>query len=376
MTVYNATLKTDVATGLKTASSDFHKETIRDIDYCVSDRYHNTGAIIVQSGEEIAEIIRNSCLIYSGLVESYGFGDKRYKAYQDAPSLRYLMTWYKNPSIELVLKANMTAILERMINYPESIGVGAKTLAEALMVHPSVAKMATKMDCSYTALGDLSALYNADNTITSDTFLEIENLRLPTHSLAALKNSYNVSYTQALKYLQAVYDHQCIEKREALTLWADYLRMATALKMDLTDKSRLYPGSLKKEHDVATFAYKAVQVELDKEKFAAQAEENAYYEYTYKDLMVVIPKTPQDIVEEATRQKNCLRSYVERVKNGDTVVAFIRRKIMPDATYVTAEVHNGSLIQLKGYCNSNPRNKELVEFVQHWSKAKGIRVEC
>jgi hypothetical protein len=152
--------------------------------------------------------------------------------------------------------------------------------------------------------------------------------------------------------------------------------MATALHIDLTDKSRLYPGSLKKEHDVATFAYRAIQIDVDKEKFALQAEENAYFEYTYKDLMVIVPRTPQEIVEEATRQKNCLRSYVERVKNGDTVVVFIRRKIMPDATYVTAEVHNGRLTQLKGYCNSNPRNRELVEFVQHWSKAKGIRVEC
>jgi hypothetical protein len=81
-------------------------------------------------------------------------------------------------------------------------------------------------------------------------------------------------------------------------------------------------------------------------------------------------------VEEATRQRNCLRSYVERVKNGDTVVAFVRRKIMPNATYVTAEIHNGELIQLKGYCNSDPRNKELVEFVQHWAKAKSIVVKC
>ena len=37
----------------------------------------------------------------------------------------------------------------------------------------------------------------------------------------------------------------------------------------------------------------------------------------------VIPRTPEQIIEEATKQKNCLRSYVESVKRGDTVVALV-----------------------------------------------------
>ena len=352
----------------------YEKATIRDIDSALIG-YRRNDIVVVQSNEELAEIIRNSCLMYSGLIECWGLGNKLYKGYENAPALSYLTTWYKKPAIELILKSNMTQIMEHMIREPDHIGSG-KTLAEALKVSPAVAKIAAKLNLDYASLCDLSALHNADNNLTAEAFLEIKQLNLPTFQLAQIKNLYHIDYAQTLKYLEAVYNHQCIEKREALTQWVDYLRMATALHIDLTDKSRLYPGSLKKEHDVATFAHRAIQIDVDKEQFADQAAQNAYFEYTYKDLMVVIPKTPQDIVEEATRQKNCLRSYVERVKRGDTVVAFIRRKVMPDATYVTAEVHDGRLIQLKGYCNSNPRNKELVEFVQHWSKAKGIRVEC
>ena len=352
----------------------FEKATVRDIDTTLIG-YGRNDSKVVQSDEELAQIIRNSCLMYSGLVECWGLGNKLYKGYENAPALTYLTTWYKKPAIEMILKSNMTTIMDHMIREPEHIGSG-NTLADALKVSPSVAKIAAKLNLDYTSLCDLSALHNADNNLTAEAFMEIKQLNLPTFQLAQIKNIYHIDYAQTLKYLEAVYNHQCIEKKEALTQWVDYLRMAAALHIDLTDKSRLYPGSLKKEHDVATFAYRAIQIDVDKEQFAMQAEQNAYFEYTYKDLMVVIPKTPQDIVEEATRQKNCLRSYIERVKKGDTVVAFIRRKIMPDATYVTAEVHNGRLIQLKGYCNSNPRNKELVEFVQHWSKAKGIRVEC
>ena len=352
----------------------FEKATVRDIDNSLVG-YGRNDSKVAQSDEEIAEIVRNSCLMYSGLIESWGMGNKLYKSYESAPSLTYLTTWYKKPAIEMILKANMTSMVEHMIREPEHIGAG-NTLADALKVSPSVAKIAAKLNLNYASMCDLAALHNADNNLTTEAFLEIQSLNLPTFQLAQIKNQYGIDYAQTLKYLEAVYNHQCIEKKEALTQWVDYLRMATALRIDLTDKSRLYPGSLKKEHDVATFAYKAIQFDVDKEQFALQAEQNAYFEYTYKDLLVIVPKTPQEIVEEATRQKNCLRSYVERVKNGDTVVVFIRRKIMPEATYVTAEVNNGRLIQLKGYCNSNPRNKELVEFVQHWSKAKGIRVEC
>jgi DNA-directed RNA polymerase subunit RPC12/RpoP len=353
---------------------DFEKYSVRDVsDSLVG--YRREDSRVVQDGAEIAQIIRNSCLMYSGLVESYGYGDKRYKGYESAPSMKYLMAWYKKPAIELLLKSNMTEILDHMIKEPDHMGSG-KSVAEALDVPASVAKIAMKLNLDYRSLTALTALYIADSNLTAEQFLAIQQMRLPTFQLAQLKTRYNIDFAQTTKYLDAVYNHQCIERRDAIELWLAYLKMATDLHIDLTDKSRLYPGSLKKEHDVATFAYRAVQIDMDKEKFASQAEQNAYFEYTYKDLMVIVPKTPQEIVEEATRQKNCLRSYVERVKNGDTVVVFIRRKIMPDATYVTAEVHNGSLIQLKGYCNSNPRNKELVEFVQHWSKAKGIRVEC
>lgn len=354
-------------------STGFEKATIRDVSNSLVG--WRTDACVIQSEEEIAQIIRNSCLMYSGLVENYGLGDKRYSGYEKAPRLEYLMTWYKKPAIEFVLKANMTSALEHLISYPEHICVG-KTLAEALGVHPTVAKIAAKLNLSYSQVQELSALYNADNTITADSYLEIVRLDVPIGSVAMLKSQFNVDYKHVIKYLDSVYNNQCIERREAIVQWLDYLRMATALRIDLTDKTRMYPGSLKKEHDVASFAYKAIQIEVDKERFAVQAEENAFYEYSYKDLIVIVPKTPQDIVEEATRQRNCLRSYVERVKNGDTVVAFVRRKIMPNATYVTAEIHNGELIQLKGYCNSDPRNKELVEFVQHWAKAKSIVVKC
>lgn len=359
-----------------TGPDDFKKSTIRNISYTLCSHYSHREADVLQSNDELKMIIQNSCLAYSGLLESYGLGRKEYQGYKKAPNLTYIVSWYKHPGVELILKSNLTNLLEDVVRFDNIELFEGKNLAEILGIAPHVIKIVTKINPRYDEIATINHLYQADNSLTHDKYIEIKNSQVSSANLVWLKRNLDIDYSRSLLYLQTVYDNQCIHKNEALTLWVDYLRMAQLLKIDLKDKNRKYPGSLKKEHDVATFAYKAVQIELDKEKFAAQAKENSMYEYSYKDLVVVVPKTPQDIVEEATRQKNCLRSYVERVKNGETVVVFIRRKIMPDATYVTAEVHNGRLVQLKGYCNSNPRNKELVEFVQHWAKAKSIVVEC
>lgn len=353
--------------------NEFKKDTLKDLCFGTNS-WRNKSSVVFNSNEEVADIIRNSCLQYSGLIEAYGLGDKRYKKFKDMPDMTYLKAWYKNPSIELVLKANMTSYLRYAVeSRPETISTG-KTLADALQVSPFVAKIAAKNNFSYSDLVDFNCLYENDHSLTLELFNTIKEQRISPNHLVLLKQQHNIGYKNVVNYLQNVYDHQCIEKREAMSIWVDYLNMAKVLKMDLSDNSRKYPASLKKEHDIAMFAHRAVQIELDKEAFARQAKINEMYEYSYKDLIAIVPKTPQDVVEEATRQRNCLRSYVERIKSGYTVVVFIRYKTTPEDTLYTAEVNQGRLIQLKGYQNSNPRNRELVEFVSHWAKAKGIKV--
>ena len=327
----------------------------------------------MQTDEEAANIINSSCLAHSGLVEAYGLGDARYTSFEKPGAMHYLAAWYKNPGLELVLKANLSLALNDIIMRGVTVAK-ANSLKEIFGVSNAVVKMAIKNNLNVDDIMNLNRLHELDNTITIEQYNEMRDLSA--RRFADLKHLYGISYTNALKYIQNAYDHQCIEKTDIVSLWLDYLRMASTLKMDLTDKSRLYPASLKKEHDVAVFAYRAVKVELDKKEFEATAEQNAYYEYTYKDLMVRIPRTPEEIVEEATRQKNCLRSYVDRVRRGDTIVAFVRYKEHPDNTYVTAEIHDQKLVQLKGYANTNPSTSELTEFVAHWAKAKKFKIVC
>ena len=330
---------------------------------------------LVQSEDEIVDIASKSALKYSGLIDSWGLGKYKYAWKTNLPDLSYLRAWYKNSAIELVMKNNLSYITDYLTRNPELMGEG-NTLAEILDIPKAMVKVVKEKDMKYRDMQDMAAMYKCDNTLTYETYREIINTDLHQNMLCDIARQYHIPFDKIMRYLQSAYDHQCIVKREALSIWSDYLNMASRIGVDLTDKAKMFPGSLKKEHDIAVFAYRAVKVEIDTREFKEKAQENKVYEFKHKNLFVHIPETPQEVVEEANAQRNCLRSYIERVKNGETIVAFIRRKEDPDTTFLSAEIRNGRLTQLKGYCNSDPRTKEIVEFMKAWAEARNIIIAC
>lgn len=353
-----------------TSSCEFEKR-----DDPMNYLYVDCEDIHMQPAEEIIKIVSNSALKYSGLIDSWGLGKCQYDWHVDIPDMSYLRAWYINPAMELVMKSNMNYITKYLMNHNECIGNGS-TLTEILDIPQSLVKIVKEQNMHYDEMRNMAHMYQYDTTMTYDVYQQIIYEGLPTSVMCDIARHYHIPYDKMMRYLQSVYDHQCILKRDALSEWSDYLRMASRIGVDLTDKTKAFPTSLKKEHDIAIFAYQAVQYEINQREFAARAQENKIYEFETEQFIVRIPETPQEVVEEANAQRNCLRSYIERVKNGETAVAFVRQKDNPDKTYLSAEIRNGQLIQLKGYCNSNPRSKEIVDFMKAWAKAKNITIAC
>ena len=337
--------------------------------------YHYALATKTQQDDEIVDIIKGSALRYSGLIDAWGLGEYKYNYCLKMPNLSYLQSWYVNHGIECVMKANLTNITEHFISSPEDMAEG-KTLAEVLGVDKSLVKYIIANDIGFIKLTSMRNMYAEDNTMTPEIYEDMERCDASMRYFMQIANTHHIRYADMLQYLQSAYDHQCIDKRETMSVWFDYLNMARQIGIDLNDKTKRFPSSLKKEHDIATFAYRAVKLSIDKEKFDLQAQKNSFYEFEYKNLIAVVPKDPQEIIEEAQAQRNCLRSYIERVRDGNTIVAFVRRKDQPEKTYLSAEIYDGKLTQLKGYCNSNPRSREIIEFTKEWAKAKNFSAYC
>lgn len=349
----------------------WEKDAFRSLDH----RYDSSTNIVANTDEELLDVINKTCVRYSGLKEAIGL-DKRYKKIIDAGNMSYLIAWYHNPAIESIYKSQLYALAAEIIQgyKPTDWTIQKKSnVYEALECSPRTLKIARAVNCGVRDFASLKKYCENDPTIDADGYVQLkEKVNIAN---AATIAEYGIRWKEILDYIEIVEAHQCIPPRETMTIWRDYLYMAHELGYNLRERSRRFPSSLKKEHDIVMYAQRTLSVQIDAENFAANAKKNAErYEFSYDKLFAVVPKTTQDVVEEATSQHNCLSSYIRRITNGDTAVAFVRYKDTPTQSYVTVEIRGDRIMQVRGFSNSIPNTGEVIQFLQHWCKAKSLHL--
>ena len=328
-----------------------------------------------QTDEEVRDAILASSMAKSGLIEAIGVGDKNYiRTYDKTRPGKYLAEYHKYPSVELLAKASLPKILDYYCSNRCFVRHG-DNLQDVIGLSKWTIKAARERKMSLEEAFLLDNMKKVEPSITLETYDNIKQSGCNPRDFCEVMRESEQPAESILRYLDNVYNYQCIEKRDAIQIWVDYIRMAKKCKFDLSDKSRRFPSSLKKEHDVAMWAYNKLKNQVSAEMFAKQATLNKSYEYSYDKFFVKIPETQEDVVQEATAQRNCLRSYIERIKDGNSVIAFIRKKAEPETSYVTVEISPAAkrIVQIKGYCNADPKGIDLAEFVQKWTKAKGLQ---
>lgn len=341
--------------------------------------YWSHQAKIIQSNEEIKDIIQNSTMKYTGLIEAWGLNDQPgVSNVLDCNRTSYLYQWYKKPCIEQLLKTNLITAtkevigmdMDRLDRYVNSHETSVYTI---LNITKPVFKIARKLNLSLSTIKYCKNFWELDHTLTEETFVQIKNLG-SMDAIYEIASNYNISFSKIIEYIDSCYNYQCIEKNEAIRIWRDYLKMARDMTYRLDNKNTKFPSSLKKEHDKAIFAYRVVEDEINKKRFTEQAEKNVRYEYSYEKLFVRVPRTPEEIIEEGTNQKHCVASYVNRVREGDTIVAFIRYKEFPNDSYFTIEIRDDVVVQVKGYTNCAPKDKDLLVFLNKFAAAKKLKL--
>ena len=326
--------------------------------------------------EELRNIIANSYLRYSGAIEAMGLGNPAYKPVVEMNELAYIKAWYTNKAIEYIYKSQLRALTYECMSWSMPKLRPGTSIKEVLDISNMGLQIVRECDLGVTDMQAVRRLCKHDPTMSVDGYRQLIESINPTEA-AELAENYGIRWKEMVDYLEAVYMHQCIEKEEAVTVWRDYLNMAKDLGYALNEKSRKFPNSLRKEHDIVVFATNALAEQEAKEEFLQHAQENHdRYHFTYDKLMAIVPQTTEDVVQEATQQHNCLRSYIRSIQNGSTAVAFIRRKDTPDKSYVTVEIRDSQIMQIQGFANRSPRCPELTEFLQHWTKAKKLKISC
>lgn len=159
--------------------------------------------------------------------------------------------------------------------------------------------------------------------------------------------------------------------------WLDYISWCTTLKYNLKDMYVLLPPDIGKAHDRVMKEYQAFKDEQERKcqarmeklikKALAAAGNLPAMMMKAKGLMIVLPKSGDEIKEEGRVLHHCVGTYVERVAKGETIILFVRKESEPNVPYFTLEYRDGKVIQCRGKHNCS-MTKDVEIFVKAFEK--------
>lgn len=143
--------------------------------------------------------------------------------------------------------------------------------------------------------------------------------------------------------------------------WLDYISWCLILKYNLKDMYVLLPPDFGKAHDRVMKEYQAFKDEQERKRQAemeklikealAIAGNLPAMMMKAKGLMMLLPKSGDEIKEEGRILHHCVGTYVERVAKGETMILFVRKEAEPSVPYFTLEYRDGKVIQCRGKNN-------------------------
>lgn len=294
----------------------------------------------------------------------------------------YLTAYRKYPAIEFFVKLKLFWLATQIVyrgNYQdgqELLNLQGKNLREVLQIEPS----------------DLPWLQRSKHGIRDLLLLRVlrrEGFQ-PSEELFSWLDIHNVSEAGclelALKYttphkLIRYLDQQFAKRRpdsypgrdSTLSDYKDYLGFCEELGYDLKNEFVLFPKHLKQAHDQALSRMKQKDVEQYDAQIAGIREGlKRQYQFKSKGLVVVPPRSAQEIVIEGQKLRHCVGGYAENMANDMCTILFIRREKRKSKPFYTVEVRGDRVIQVRGANNCAP-TPEVHDFLEAWEKKKHLK---
>lgn len=324
----------------------------------------------ILSDEHMNVIKNNKAMKRTGFIE---YMEKSHRI-----DIRYFDALVKIPVIEMLSKLGMSSLVHDIISTDESKIPGymkknndknaIRKLSKPQMQGLISAKCSLSEFVSYMQIvkKDRDALYEDVDWIASRShvrhILDILRVKIPGVTVKKMK-----------EYLERVDEAQCCPVNESAQLWSDYIRMLRDLDCDFTDKSLIYPNSLKREHDKA--ARKLTQVKNEKlnAAFRERAERNDKYVWENSEFKVLVPHDISELYEEGRKLGHCVGTYGKMVAEGQSTIAFIRKITDLDTPLCTIEIRQNTIVQARGRSNRPAENiPKIKDFIREWAKNKGL----
>ena len=188
-------------------------------------------------------------------------------------------------------------------------------------------------------------------------------------------NDFNLDIISFCDYLLRLKHVECLDIHDLFNTshYPDYLKMEKVLKKYKLSKIDKYPKYFLSQFKITQAEYKVMKTKYSEEIFKAHCDMHRSLVSKYDKYQIVVPEATTEIENEADELKHCVRSYIQRVIDGETLIVFLRDNESPETPLVTIEVRNREVIQAYGERDKKPEQDQL-DTIRVWAKEKGLQL--
>lgn len=184
-----------------------------------------------------------------------------------------------------------------------------------------------------------------------------------------LLDTYSYDFKHLMMYIDSICTFEAISYNTVL----DTLRDCDNMMSRISPKFEKYPKHLLTTHQIVVRNYNRCKQEFDESLFKKRV--NPDMEFSYKNYIIIYPKTTQDIKDEAAQQNNCVASYIDRVIDGVCDIVFLRDRYNPDKSIVTVEVRDNKVVQARRAYNADPSEEELFVLKRYEEYLNNMKIK-
>lgn len=294
----------------------------------------------------------------------------------------FLSAYIKRPKIEHLIKMKLYRLVSGIIyggySYSalQAINFNGENMRAILGIDRPYFPLLRELDPSIDQLHLIRQLLQADHKPSTEQIKWFIASKI-TNADAAKELLAHMSVHKLQRYVEQQFapeDEAALKRVDyykmntLITDYHDYLCMCKELQYDLKNSFILFPHELKAAHDSVAKTLKDKRTAEQGKAIADSFDEwQKRYQYQSKELMMIPPHSAKEIVDEGVALHHCVRHYVKKVAEKESVILFVRSVDEPDKSLCTVEVKDGQVTQARGFDNAEPP-AQITAFIEQWKQ--------
>lgn len=206
---------------------------------------------------------------------------------------------------------------------------------------------------------------NADNYLFS---------RIALQRLIEMINQYHLEIKRLIIYIHYLNSVEMVGIDEILHTYPDYLSQELDDNDGNRNKMYKFPcnyyteyhkqqARIRRRNELANYNPEEVEYEF------------AYLEHEDDEFKIILPRSPEDVQNEANQQGHCVADrFMDIIAAGDTCVVFMRRTNRPNESLITIEIRNNRMRQACIGDNDEVPNR-YRGWIRNWAAMKGVEID-